>query len=51
MGKWESKFRGIELKQINNPPDSVTLSADRRTVKVVFFAGASSDEIRVFLED
>jgi hypothetical protein len=51
MGKWESTFRGIELKQINNPPDSVTLTPDRRTVKVVFYAGASTDEIRVILED
>lgn len=50
-GKWESKYRGIELKQINNPPDSVTLSGDRRTVKVVFYAGASTDDIRVILED
>lgn len=51
LGKWESTFRGIELKQINNPPDTVTLSPDRRTVKVVFYAGASTDEIRVILED
>jgi hypothetical protein len=51
MGKWESKYRGIELDQINNPPDSVALSPDRRTVKVVFYAGASTDEIRVILED
>jgi hypothetical protein len=51
MGKWESVYRGIELDQINNPPDSVTLSPDRRTVKVVFYAGASTDEIRVILED
>lgn len=49
MGSWESVFRGIELQQINNPPDSVTLSEDRRTVKVVFYAGASTDEIRVIL--
>ena len=27
------------------------LSADRRTVKVIFYAGASTDEIRVILED
>lgn len=51
MGKWESVYRGIELDQINNPPDSVTLSPDRLTVKVVFYAGASTDEIRVILED
>jgi hypothetical protein len=50
-GKWEAKYRGIELRQINNPPDSVTLSDDRRTVKVVFYAGASTDDIRVILED
>ena len=51
MGKWESVFRGIELLQKNEIPDSVTLSADRRTVKVSFYAGASTDEIRVILED
>jgi len=51
MGKWESKYRGIELDQIKNPPDSVTLSPNRRTVKVTFYAGASTDEIRVILED
>ncbi|HEY1120118.1 MAG TPA: FecR domain-containing protein [Haloferula sp.] len=51
MGKWESVYRGIELRQANEIPDSVTLSADRRTVKVSFYAGASTDEIRVILED
>ena len=51
MGKWDSVFRGIELKQINNPPDRVTLTDDRRTVKVVFYAGASTDEVRVILAD
>ena len=51
MGRWDSTFRGIELKQFNNLPDSVTLSEDRRTVKVIFYAGASTDEIRVILED
>ena len=51
MGKWEAVYRGIELDQINNPPDSVTLTPDRRTVKVIFYAGASTDEIRVILED
>jgi hypothetical protein len=50
-GTWTATHRGIELKQIDNDPDSVTLSADRRTVKVIFYAGASTDEIRVFLED
>ena len=48
---WTATHRGIELKQIENDPDSVTLSADRRTVKIIFYAGASTDEIRVFLED
>jgi hypothetical protein len=55
MGKWESKYRGIELdqkdEQGNNLSDSVTLTPDRRTVKVSFYAGASTDEIRVILED
>lgn len=48
---WTATHRGIELKQIDNDPDSVTLSADRRTVKIIFYAGASTDEVRVFLED
>jgi hypothetical protein len=48
---WSSDYRGIELDQIRNPPDSVTLSPDRRTVSIVFYAGASTDEVRVFLED
>ncbi|QJE96330.1 FecR domain-containing protein [Luteolibacter luteus] len=48
---WTATHRGIELKQIDNDPDSVTLSEDRRTVKIIFYAGASTDEIRVFLED
>jgi hypothetical protein len=51
MGKWESVYRGIELQQDNKIPDSVTLSPDRCTVKVTFYAGASTDEIRVILED
>ncbi len=48
---WDAVYRGIELKQTNNPPDSVSLSADRHTVSVLFYAGASTDEVRVFLED
>ncbi len=48
---WDAEFRGIELNQLNNEPDSVTLSEDRRTVKVIFYAGASTDEVRVILED
>ena len=51
MGKWESVYRGIELEQDNKIPDSVTLSPDRHTVTVIFYAGASTDEIRVILED
>lgn len=50
-GAWVSEFRGIELEQLLNPSDSVTLSDDRKTVKVVFYAGASTDEVRVILED
>ncbi len=49
--EWTDPLRGIELIQRLNPPDSVTLSADRRTVKVVFYAGVSTDDIRVILED
>lgn len=48
---WDAIYRGIELKQTNNPPDSVSLSPDRHTVSVLFYAGASTDEVRVFLED
>ena len=48
---WKSLYRGIELNQRLNPPDTVTLSEDRRTVKVVFYAGASTDDIRVILEE
>ncbi|MES2437537.1 MAG: hypothetical protein V4584_00630 [Verrucomicrobiota bacterium] len=48
---WSDPLRGIELVQRLNPSDRVTLSADRRTVKVVFYAGASTDDIRVILED
>jgi len=50
-GEWPEHFRGIELMQLNNQSDTVTLSEDRRTVKVRFFAGASTDEVRVILED
>ncbi|WP_193213601.1 FecR domain-containing protein [Luteolibacter marinus] len=50
-GKWPGIYRGIELEQKLNPPDQVTLSEDRRTVKVVFYAGQSTDDIRVILED
>ena len=48
---WPGAYRGIELEQKLNPPDSVTLSEDRRTVRVVFYAGQSTDDIRVILED
>jgi hypothetical protein len=50
-GDWSAVYRGIELVQTANPSDRVTLSEDRRTVKVVFYAGASTDEVRVILED
>ena len=48
---WEHEYRGIEIKQDNGKPDTVTLSEDRRTVKILFYAGASTDEVRVFLEE
>jgi hypothetical protein len=48
---WPQHLRGIELSQFFNPPDKVTLSADRRTVKVEFSAGQASDDVRVILED
>lgn len=50
-GEWTGPYRGIETVQRLNPPDSVTLSEDRRTVKVIFYAGQSTDDIRVILED
>ncbi|MES2476210.1 MAG: hypothetical protein V4640_10540 [Verrucomicrobiota bacterium] len=49
--EWTDPLRGMEFSQRLNPPDQVTLSHDRRTVKVVFYAGASTDDIRVILED
>lgn len=49
--QWPDPLRGIELIQRLNPPDSVTLSSDRRTVKLIFYAGASTDDVRVILED
>jgi hypothetical protein len=48
---WPDPLRGIELSQRLNPPDSVTLSPDRRTVKLIFYAGAATDDVRVILED
>lgn len=51
FGEWPSEYRGIELQQRHNPPDSVTLSKDRRTVRVTLYAGASTDEVRVILSD
>lgn len=48
---WPDPLRGIELSQRLNPPDSVTLTPDRRTVKLIFYAGASTDDVRVILED
>jgi hypothetical protein len=50
-GSWAHTYRGIEIKQDNGKPDTVTLSEDRRTVKILFYAGASTDEVRVFLEE
>lgn len=49
-GPWSGELRGIELTQIRNPPDSVTLSADRRTVRVVFYTGRYTDAVRVIVE-
>ena len=44
-------FRGIDLDQPSKFPEMVTLSEDRRTVKILFNAGVSSDDIRVILEE
>ncbi|MBB5351327.1 ferric-dicitrate binding protein FerR (iron transport regulator) [Haloferula luteola] len=40
-------MRGLEGRQPPHPTDGVQLSADRRTVSVIFWAGESVDEIRV----
>jgi len=45
------RFRGIDLDQPAKYPEEVTLSEDRRTVRIVFNAGVSSDDIRVILEE
>lgn len=50
-GSWAHTYRGIEIEQDNGKPDTVTLSEDRRTVKILFYAGASTDEVRVFFEE
>ncbi len=50
-GHWQGDMPGIELTQIHNPPDNVVLSPDRRTVKIVFYAGRYTDAIRVIVED
>jgi hypothetical protein len=48
---WEHEYRGIEIEQDNGRPDRVILSEDRRTVKILFYAGASTDEVRLFFEE
>lgn len=48
---WDHTYRGIEIEQDNGKPDTVTLSEDRRTVKILFYAGAATDEVRVFFEE
>ncbi|MGC4014272.1 MAG: hypothetical protein QM755_07095 [Luteolibacter sp.] len=55
-GSWklpekEKEFRGLDLDQPASAPDRVTLSADRRTVHVLFNAAVSTDEVRVLIEE
>ncbi|MFD0895585.1 hypothetical protein KBB96_19370 [Luteolibacter ambystomatis] len=55
-GSWKlpamkKEFRGIDLDQPPQSPDRVTLSADRRTVHVLFNAAVSTDEVRVLIEE
>lgn len=45
------KYRGLDLNQPEHLHEEVNLSEDRRTVRIVFNAGVSSDDIRVILED
>lgn len=47
----DRRLRGLERGQPPNPSDRVTLSEDRRTVSVVFYAGESVDEVRVITTD
>ncbi len=51
IGEWGGIYRGIEIEQHLNPPDTVTLSEDRRTVHVRFYAGVSTDDVRVIVEE
>lgn len=51
LGHWEGELPGIERTQIHNPPDNVVLTPDRRTVKIVFYAGRYTDAVRVIVED
>lgn len=45
------EFRGIDLDQPERFTDRVTLSEDRQTVKILFYAGVSTDDVRVIVEE
>ena len=45
----ERQYRGIDLQQ--PPSDLVQLSEDRQTVRIVFNAGISTDDLRVIVEE
>jgi hypothetical protein len=47
----DAGLRGVERGQPPFPSDRVTLSQDRRTITVVFYAGESIDEIRAITAD
>jgi len=51
VSEYARRFRGIDLDQPSKFPEEVTLSEDRRTVRILFNAGVSSDDIRVILEE
>ncbi|MCW1924082.1 hypothetical protein OKA05_16060 [Luteolibacter arcticus] len=55
-GPWLSadgaiEFRGIDLDQPEQHADLVHLSEDRQTVRIVFNAGLSTDDLRVIVEE
>ncbi|WP_265594299.1 hypothetical protein [Haloferula sp. BvORR071] len=47
----EIEYRGIDLDQPESRADRVTLSEDRKTVSIIFNAGASTDDLRVIVTE
>jgi hypothetical protein len=50
MTERERQYRGIDLDK-SSPTDLVQLSEDRQTVRIVFNAGISTDDLRVIVEE